>query len=114
MEVAIGNISQIPPGEGRNFAIGSPVDDLRVAVFHTRNGQVYATQADCPHRGGPLADGLTDDRSVVCPLHDRTYDFATGAGIGNECSIRVYRVRKEPDGMLFLATEAVGAEVSAG
>ena len=100
-EHAIGKLSQIPPGEGRSFAIGT----LRVAVFHTRQGRVFATQADCPHRGGPLADGLTDEASVVCPLHDRAYDFKSGAGLGNECNIKVYPIRADADGTLLLVTE---------
>ena len=99
MEHAIGSIAQIPPGEGRNFDVGG----LRVAVFHTRSGKVFATQADCPHRGGPLADGLTDEDSVVCPLHDRVYAFATGAGIGTECSIATYAVRVD-QGTILLQT----------
>ena len=102
MEHAIGRLSQIPKGEGRNFAVG----ELRVAVFHTRDGQVFATQADCPHRGGPLADGLTDGTTVVCPLHDRIYEFRTGEGIGNECSLRVYRVKADADGTILLETTA--------
>ena len=78
------------------------VGGLRVAVFHTRSGAVHATQAECPHRGGPLADGLTDEDTVVCPLHDRTYAFATGAGIGTECSVTTYAVRVESDGQILL------------
>ncbi len=112
MERAIGHISQIPPGEGRNFALGGVLDDLRIAVFHTRDGQVHAMQADCPHRGGPLADGLTDDHAVVCPLHDRAYAFATGAGIGHECSVRVYAARLASDGAIMLATDAAGRVVA--
>ncbi len=102
MEHAIGKLAQIPKGEGRNYAVG----DLQVAVFHTREGAVFATQAHCPHRGGPLADGLTDGATVVCPLHDRIYDFHTGAGIGNECSVRVYPVRADAEGTILLETEA--------
>lgn len=101
MEHSIGKLSQIPKGEGRNFALGN----LLVAVFHTRDGQVFATQALCPHRGGPLADGLTDGATVVCPLHDRIYDFRTGAGIGNECSVQVYPVRADADGTILLQTQ---------
>jgi nitrite reductase (NADH) small subunit len=97
-EHLIGRIGQIPQGEGRNFKLG----DLRVAVFHTRGGAVYATQADCPHRGGPLADGLTDEDSVVCPLHDRTYALRTGAGIGTDCSIATYKVRLGVDGDIWV------------
>ncbi len=101
MEHPIGKLSEIPKGEGRNFALGN----LLVAVFHTRDGRVFATQALCPHRGGPLADGLTDGATVVCPLHDRIYDFRTGAGIGNECSVQVYPVRADSDGMILLETQ---------
>ena len=78
MEHAIGNLSQIPPGEGRSFAIGNPA---RGGVPH-QGRPVFATQADCPHRGGPLADGLTDEMSVVCPLHDRGVRFHDRGGLG--------------------------------
>jgi nitrite reductase (NADH) small subunit len=110
MERAIGHISQIPKGEGRNFALGTQ----RFAVFHTHAGRLFATQAECPHRGGPLADGLTDEASVVCPLHDRVFDFRTGAGLGNESCIRVYPVREAADGSILLVTEPVTGEGVAG
>jgi|SRR6195952_2257017 nitrite reductase (NADH) small subunit len=103
MEHIIGKLSQIPPGEGRNFEVG----DLRIAVFHTRDGGVFATQADCPHKGGPLADGLTDGQNVVCPLHDRTYDFHTGAG--PDCSIQVYPARVGEGETIFVVTESAMA-----
>ena len=102
MDVTIGRLSQIPQGEGRNFALDSPAGPMRVAVFHTRSGQVFATQADCPHMGGPLADGLTDDAAVVCPLHDRTYDLRTGGGIGTQCRITTYPVRIAANGAITL------------
>jgi len=97
-ELRIGHLSQIPAGEGRTFDL----DGLRVAVFRTRAGRVFATQAACPHRAGPLADGLIDDSSVVCPLHDRIYDLRTGAGIGTDCSIMTYPVRVGADGTILL------------
>ncbi len=96
---AIGHLSRIPPGEGRVF----DVDGVQIAVFHTRDGNVFATQAKCPHRGGPLYDGLIDEVSVVCPLHDRIYDLRSGAGLGNECSIVTYPVRVGADGLIMLA-----------
>ena len=102
MDRPIGKLSQIPPGEGRNFTVAGPEGELLLAVFHARDGRVFATQAACPHRGGPLADGLMDNGAVVCPLHDRTYDLHTGAGIGTECTIQVYPVRTEADGTIVL------------
>jgi nitrite reductase (NADH) small subunit len=98
-EIAIGPLSQIPPGEGRNFLVA----DRRLAVFRTREGGVFATQAACPHRGGPLADGLVDAQSVVCPLHERIFSLATGQGIGNECVIEVFRAKVDEHGVVTVA-----------
>lgn len=102
----IGKLSQIPPGEGRNFVVPGPAGEQLIAVFHARDGRVYATQASCPHKGGPLADGLMDDGLVVCPLHDRTYDLRTGKGVGGtDCDIKVYPVRTEANGTIVLVSE---------
>jgi nitrite reductase (NADH) small subunit len=68
-------VHELPVGEGRAIAAGG----RQVAVFRLRDGTLRALDAVCPHRGGPLADGLVDARVVVCPLHGRTYDLATGA-----------------------------------
>jgi nitrite reductase (NADH) small subunit len=100
-ECAVGTLSQIPPGEGREFLAG----DALVTIFHTRSGEIFATQPTCPHRGGPLRDGLTDEATVVCPLHDRIYEFRTGRGLGNECHIRTYPVRVTSEGMLLVTAE---------
>jgi nitrite reductase (NADH) small subunit len=97
----IGPINQIPKGEGRVFEISG----LRIAVFHTRGGEVFATQSECPHLGGPLADGLIDDATIMCPLHDRVYDLRTGQGIGTDCTITVFPVRVDAAGNMMMAVE---------
>jgi nitrite reductase (NADH) small subunit len=104
-EILIGSLSQIPAGEGRTFVL----DGEHIAVFHTRDGAVFATQAHCPHRGGPLADGLTDETTVVCPLHDRIYDLGTGAGIGTDCNIQTYPVRVDEEGTMLIVLHAQSA-----
>lgn len=63
----------VPLGEGRAVE----VDDRPIAVFRTRQGW-YAIDQHCPHRGGPLADGIVADGCVTCPLHDRRFELATG------------------------------------
>jgi nitrite reductase (NADH) small subunit len=95
---SIGPLTQIPPGEGRNFLVGETI----IAVFHTRDGAIFATQAYCPHRNGPLADGLVDGQSVICPLHDRAFAFSTGQGIGNDCAIITYPAHIGADGEISL------------
>lgn len=87
--VLIGSVDQIPPGEGRNFI----VERKKIAVFRTHAGEVYATQATCPHRDGPLADGLLGGASIVCPLHDRMFDLRTGEGVGPDCAnLKIYQI----------------------
>ncbi len=103
-EVAIGKLDQIPPGEGRTFEVA----ELTVAVFRTRADEVYASQAHCPHRNGPLADGMLGGHVIMCPLHDRSYDLTSGKEIGGECDIAIYPVRKAADGTLLLTVPAAG------
>lgn len=93
--IAIGPLSQIPVGEGRNMVVG----DRTLAVFRMHDGAVYATQPTCPHKGGPLADGLTGGHTVMCPLHDRVFDLRTGAG--PDCAIAVVPVRVR-DGIMVV------------
>ena len=56
-DVTLGSVDDIPYGEGRAYA----VEGRQIAVFRLRDGSLRAVDAVCPHRGGPLADGLTDD-----------------------------------------------------
>jgi nitrite reductase (NADH) small subunit len=87
-------VSEIPVGEGRAFAVG----EEQVAVFRLRDGTLRALAAVCPHRGGPLADGLLDESVVVCPLHGFTYDLKTGAETSNGGSaVCAYNVRVNDD-----------------
>ena len=99
MDYNIGPLTQIPPGEGRNFVVGA----VTVAVFHTQAGEVFATQPDCPHKQGPLADGLMGGTTIICPLHDRAWDMRTGAPIGQDCSLRIYPARLAEDRSVVVA-----------
>ena len=95
----LGSIDDIPLGEGRVFR----VDGREVAVFRCRSGEVHAIEATCPHRGGPLADGLVGDHSVICPLHGFVFDLRTGEAKGRECERLVtHRVAVAPDGAVTL------------
>ena len=94
----LGPLSQVPPGEGRNFRIGA----LRIAVFHTRQGAVFASQAECPHRVGPLADGLLGGNTLVCPLHGWKFDLATGQTSNGECGLTTYPVEVSASGDIVL------------
>lgn len=94
-EVSIGNIADIPRGEGRAFGVAG----TQVAVFRLRDDSLRALDAVCPHRGGPLADALIDDCVVVCPLHNHTYDLSTGDEVAfGGTGVRAYPVRADSAG----------------
>jgi nitrite reductase (NADH) small subunit len=103
--VHLGSISQIPEGEGRTYEVGN----VKIAVFHGRGGHTYATQAQCPHRSGPLADGLLGGTTLVCPLHEWAFDLRSGMALNGQCGIRVYPVTQGPDGSLTVDMEDDGA-----
>lgn len=98
MEVTLGSLSAIPPGEGRAFAVGQ----RRIAVFHTRQGEVLAVQAECPHRGGPLADGLIGGGTLVCPLHSWKFDLRSGKSDNGECALQTYVARLNRAGQIVV------------
>lgn len=93
----LGPVERIPLGEARVFR----VDGREVAVFRCRSGEVFATSAECPHRGGPLADGLVGGHSVICPMHGFVFDLRTGEAPGRECSrLETHRASVTPAGQL--------------
>jgi len=94
--VSLHLVSEIPRGEGRQIAL--PGADI--AIFHSRSGAVYATQATCPHKGGPLADGIVGGSSLVCPLHEKVFDLTTGTCSDGSCVIAVYPIQQSADGGL--------------
>ena len=109
----LGPAERVPLGEGRVFEAGGE----SIAVFRTRAGVLYAVQASCPHRGGPLADGLVGGSVVVCPFHSFRFDLATGRPLGNDCAgLRTYPVTLSPGGDILVETSlrAARAEESVG
>lgn len=84
--IRVGEAADIPVGQGRCFVLG----DETIAVFRQRDGRVFATQNRCPHRAGPLADGIVGGNHVICPLHAHRFDLETGNGSEPGERVRVY------------------------
>ncbi|MGI8903463.1 MAG: Rieske (2Fe-2S) protein [Solirubrobacteraceae bacterium] len=81
------SVDDVPLGEGR----AATLDGRSIAVFRTREGW-YAIDATCPHMGGPLADGIVSDRSVICPLHERRFDLPSGEPLSDGCGVAAHEV----------------------
>ena len=100
--VLVAPLSEVPPGEGRTFDVAG----VPVAIFHLRTGEVYATQAHCPHRDGSLADGLVGGNVVICPLHAWKFDLRTGEPLLGSCPIRVYPVELDSQQRILVTLPA--------
>jgi nitrite reductase (NADH) small subunit len=53
-----------------------------IAVFRTSGDEIFALRDQCPHRGGPLSQGIVHGTRVTCPLHDWVIDLKTGQATG--------------------------------
>ena len=53
-----------------------------VAVFRTAEDDVFALNNSCPHKGGPLSEGIVHGASVTCPLHNWVFSLETGHAQG--------------------------------
>jgi len=92
--VRVGAAGDVPELEGRSVS----VDGRRIAVFRLLDGWA-AIDAACPHRGGPLGDGLVADRCVTCPLHGRRFDLVTGEQHGGDDVVAVHEVAERDGGL---------------
>ena len=81
-------------------------DTMDIAVFRTAADQVFALKDSCPHKGGPLSQGIVHGASVTCPLHNWKIDLASGEALGADagCTNR-YPVKVE-NGVVYLAFKA--------
>lgn len=99
MRINLGSIEQIQMGQGLCFVIGTE----EVAIFRNRDGRLFAIQNQCPHRGGPLAEGIIGESQVICPLHGHKFDLITGQGNeAHEC-VKRFEVFEENKNIVLSA-----------
>ena len=104
--VRICSLEELPVGLGRAFRVA----EQTVALFRTRAGRVFAVDNRCPHKNGPLAEGMLAGDSVVCPLHAFRYEMASGqCDQPGACPVTTYPVEvRGSDVFLTLATQVPG------
>jgi len=88
-------VQDIPALGARRIARPGEID---VAVFRGAGDRVFALLDRCPHKGGPLSQGIVFGESVACPLHNWTIELASGAARAPDqgCTTR-FSVRVEAD-----------------
>lgn len=81
-------------------------DTMDIALFRTASDQVFALRDACPHKGGPLSQGMVHGTSVTCPLHNWKIDLASGEALGpDEGCTKVFATKVE-NGMVYLGMKA--------
>lgn len=93
--VRVCSVDDVPLHEGRSVRVGGQP----LAVFRSLDGFHVLANA-CPHRGGPLADGLVTESTVACPLHERRFELASGRAVGHDCGdVEAYPVEVREGGV---------------
>lgn len=97
--IKIAALDEIPKLGARVIKTGA----VNIAVFRTTDDQVFAMKDECPHKKGPLSQGIVHGSSVTCPLHNWKIDLASGEALGpDQGCTNVYPVKVE-DGMVYIS-----------
>lgn len=94
--IDIGALDDIPRRGARvvKTAVGC------VAVFRTQDDRVFALDDRCPHKGGPLSEGIVHGSKVTCPLHNLVFDLETGLA-GEEGRVATHAARLDAGRILL-------------
>lgn len=106
--INIGTINDIPRRGAR--CVATPHG--RIGIFRTADDKVFAIEDHCPHKGGPLSQGIVHGASVTCPLHNWVISLETGRAQGaDEGAVKVFPLKVEGE-RLLIALEALEARAA--
>lgn len=99
----VGAMIDIPVQGART--VTTPMGEI--AIFRTLAGAVHAVENSCPHRGGPLSEGIVHGDRITCPLHNWVIDLKTGEATGADSGCtRVIPIRVEGSRILLGMAES--------
>ena len=76
--------------------------DMSIAVFRGKDDTIFAIKDSCPHKQGPLSQGIMHGTSVTCPLHNWKIDLTNGEALGPDEGCTNVFASKVEDGMVFI------------
>jgi len=96
--IDIGETSDVPRRGARCVKKG----DTTIAVFRTQDDNFFALEDKCPHKNGPLSNGIVHDGCVTCPLHNWVISLKTGSAQGaDEGETKTFPVKVEGERLLI-------------
>jgi nitrite reductase (NADH) small subunit len=100
--IEIAKMDDIPRQGARVVELAHDDAVNRIALFRTVSDDIFAVRDKCPHRGGPLSEGIVHGGQVTCPLHSWKIDLATGeAVLPDKGCARTYATKVE-GGQVYL------------
>jgi nitrite reductase (NADH) small subunit len=103
--ILIGRLEDVPRRGARTVrhADGPPI-----AVFRTGDDEIFALVDRCPHRGGPLSEGIVSGRSVACPLHSWVIELDSGQAKAPDVGCAPVVPARLEGGRIYLRFAALG------
>jgi NAD(P)H-dependent nitrite reductase small subunit len=93
----VAKISEISPGKSKLI----DVEGRPIAIYNA-GGTFYATDNYCPHKGGPLHEGVLMGNMVICPWHSWTFDVTNGKCLTNPIAkVSCFQIKVEGDDLLL-------------
>ncbi|MEE9423116.1 MAG: nitrite reductase small subunit NirD [Gammaproteobacteria bacterium] len=103
--IEVGNLNDIPKLGARVVRTA----DGDIAVFRTADDEIFALRDKCPHKGGPLSQGIVHGKRVACPLHDWKIQLDSGEAVApDEGCAASYPVKVEGELILLSLTPNEG------
>ena len=108
----IGPVDQIAPGTARTLPVRGPnTDNRESAVFRTHNGEFHALVNKCPHKHGPLSQGIVHGTEVTCPLHSWKISLKAGEAQGDDKGcVPTIPLRVDAGRLYLLRSAVIGAK----
>ncbi len=105
----IGNMEDIPRQGSRVVQTSSG----EVALFRTVDDHVFALNNKCPHKGGPLSQGIVHGKRVTCPLHNWVIDLESGVAVAPDQGCAHRHEVRVAQGVVFLDVKAGACKAAA-
>lgn len=99
--IEIGHLYEIPQLGSRVIKTG--IGDI--AIFRNAQDEIFALLDKCPHKGGPLSQGIVYDRRVACPLHNWVISLETGEATGADSGCTNQYPVKIEDNIVYLSLD---------
>ena len=97
--IEVGKVEEIPQQGAR--VVETPDGDI--GVFRTVDDEVFALRDRCPHKQGPLSQGIVHGKRVTCPLHNWNIELENGEAVAPDKGCAASFPTKVEDGVVFIS-----------